>query len=138
MSVKSPLGLVLYCYLNMPTINKTYPILSYPILWLITGFVTRLTERVSLVEQELLTIPEHLSSPRVLVGSCFSIISFICMSCRSLFVLLCFLFWPLCCLFFFDLRILITTLVSSNSSYTRPLTFLTLHRHFNKKWLAFK
>jgi hypothetical protein len=28
MSVKSPLGLVLYCYLNMPTINKTYFILS--------------------------------------------------------------------------------------------------------------
>jgi hypothetical protein len=28
MSVKSPLGLVLYCYLNMPTINKTYLILS--------------------------------------------------------------------------------------------------------------
>ena len=26
--VKSPLGLVLYCYLNMPTINKTYLILS--------------------------------------------------------------------------------------------------------------
>jgi len=29
MSVKSSLGLVLYCYLNMPTINKTYLILSY-------------------------------------------------------------------------------------------------------------
>jgi hypothetical protein len=29
MSVKSPLGLVLYCYLNMPTINKTDLILSY-------------------------------------------------------------------------------------------------------------
>ena len=32
MSVKSPLGLVLYCYLNMPTINKTDLILSYLIL----------------------------------------------------------------------------------------------------------
>ena len=32
MSVKSPLGLVLYCYLNMTTINKTYLILSYLIL----------------------------------------------------------------------------------------------------------
>ena len=29
LSVKSPLGLVLYCYLNMPTMNKTYLILSY-------------------------------------------------------------------------------------------------------------
>ena len=32
--------------------------------------------------------------------------------CRSLFVLLSFFFWPLCCLSFFDLRILITPLVS--------------------------
>ena len=29
-----------------------------------------------------------------------------CMFYRSLFVILYFLFWPLCCLFFFDLRIL--------------------------------
>jgi hypothetical protein len=36
---------------------------------------------------------------------------------RSLFVLLYVFFWPLCCLFFFDIRILITSLVSSNSSY---------------------
>ena len=43
------------------------------------------------------------------------IFSFMCMFCRSLFVLLYF-FWPLCCLFFFDLRILITRLVSSNPS----------------------
>jgi hypothetical protein len=40
-----------------------------------------------------------------------------CMFCRSLFVILSFFFWSLCCLFFFDLRILITPLVSSNSSY---------------------
>ena len=39
------------------------------------------------------------------------------MFCRSLFVLLYFFFWPLCCLFFFDIRILITPLVSSNTSY---------------------
>jgi hypothetical protein len=38
-------------------------------------------------------------------GSCYLIISFMCMFCRSL-----------CCLFFFDLRIMITPLVSSNSS----------------------
>jgi hypothetical protein len=31
--------------------------------------------------------------------------------------LLSFFFWLLCCLFFFDLRILITPFVSSNSSY---------------------
>jgi hypothetical protein len=32
------------------------------------GFVTRLTRRVPLEEQELLSLPEHLSSPPVLVG----------------------------------------------------------------------
>jgi hypothetical protein len=35
---------------------------------LITEFVTRLTRRVPLVEQKLLTLPEHLSSSRFLVG----------------------------------------------------------------------
>ena len=38
------------------------------------------------------------------------------MFCRLLFVLLSFFFWPLCCLFFLDIQILITPLVSSNSS----------------------
>ena len=32
------------------------------------GFVTRLTRRVSLVEQELLTLPKHLNSPPVFNG----------------------------------------------------------------------
>ena len=32
------------------------------------GFVTRLKRRVSLVEQELLTLPEHLNSPPVFSG----------------------------------------------------------------------
>ena len=35
---------------------------------------------------------------------------FYIMVCRSLFVLLYFFFWSLCCLFFFDIRILITSL----------------------------
>ena len=41
---------------------------SFPHLWFITGFITRLTRRVPLVEQELLTLPEHLRSPQFLVG----------------------------------------------------------------------
>jgi len=64
------------------------------------------------------------------------------MFCRSLFVLLFFFFWPLCCLFFFDIRILITPLVSSNSSYTiltrvtQPVPLVekelhTLHEHMS-------
>ena len=81
-------------------------------------FVTRrsLTRRVPLVEQELRTLLEHLSSPSFYWGSCYSIFSFMCMFCRSLFVLLSFFFLQLCCLFFFDLRILIALLVSSSSS----------------------
>ena len=47
------------------------------------------------------------------------------MFCRSLFVHLNFFFWPLCCLFFFDIRILITPLVFSNSSWVYRLwTFI--------------
>jgi hypothetical protein len=42
--------------------------LSFPHLWHIMGFVTRLIRRVSLVEQELLTLPEHMSSPPVFSG----------------------------------------------------------------------
>jgi hypothetical protein len=38
---------------------------NIPHSWVSTGSVTRLTQRVSLVEQELLTLSEHLSSPPV-------------------------------------------------------------------------
>ena len=41
---------------------------SFPHAWLITGFVTRLTRRLPLVEQELLTLPEQLISPPVFSG----------------------------------------------------------------------
>jgi hypothetical protein len=41
---------------------------TFPVSWLITGFVTRLTRRLPLVEQELLTLPEQLSSPPVFSG----------------------------------------------------------------------
>jgi hypothetical protein len=41
---------------------------SFPHSWLITGFVTRWTRRVSSVEQELLTLPEHPSSLPVISG----------------------------------------------------------------------
>ena len=51
-------------------------------------------------------------------GSCYSIFSFLCMFGGSLFALLSFSFWPLCCLSF-DLRILISPLVSSNSSLSK-------------------
>ena len=49
-------------------------------------------------------------------ASHYSILRFMCMCCRSLLVLCSFVFWSLCCLFFFDIRILITSLVFSNST----------------------
>jgi hypothetical protein len=91
---------------------------SFPHSWLITRIVTRVTRRAPLVEQELLTLPEHLSSPMDFSGVRVTrSLVFLCvMFCRSLFVLSSFFFWPLHCLSFFDLRILITILVSYNSS----------------------
>ena len=72
------------------------------------------------ISVSLLTFPEHLSSPPVFSGgSCYSIISFICICCRSLFVLLYFFFWPLCCLFFFDIQILITPLERPGGSISQ-------------------
>jgi hypothetical protein len=60
---------------------------------------------------------EHMISPPVFRGSCYSIFSFMCMFCRSLFVFLYVFFWTLCCLFFFDIQIMITPLVFLNSSF---------------------
>jgi hypothetical protein len=88
---------------------------SFPHSRLITGFVTRLTPRVPLAEQELLTLPEHMISPPVFSGVRVtrSLVLCVCFVDRCLY----FFFCPLCCLFFFDIRILIIPLLSSNSSY---------------------
>ena len=53
---------------------------------LITGFVTRLTWWVPLVEQELLTLPEHLSSPPVfsMVRVTRSLVLYVCFVDRCL------------------------------------------------------
>ena len=82
-----------------------------PCSWLITGFVTRLTRRVSLVEQELTTLPEHLSLPPVFSGVRVTR-SLVCFVDRCLSF--CTFSFGHCvvCLFVFDIRILITPLVS--------------------------
>jgi hypothetical protein len=56
---------------------------------------------------------EHLSSPSVFSGDRVtrSLVLHVCFVDRCLS----FFFWSLCCLFFFDIRILIAPLVSSNS-----------------------
>jgi hypothetical protein len=57
---------------------------------LITGFVTRLTQRVPLVEQELLILPEHLSSSLVFSGVRVTraLVLCVCFVDRCLFFLL--------------------------------------------------
>ena len=66
------------------TCRRHFLVLS--LLWLITGIVTGVTRSVSLVEQELLTLPESLNSPPVFSG--VSVARSFCVAfCRSLFVL---------------------------------------------------
>jgi hypothetical protein len=79
------------------------------------GFVTRLTRRVSLAKQKLPTLPEYPSSLSVFSGVRVIryLVLYVCFVDRCLY----FFFWSLCCLFFFDIRILLTPLVSSSSSY---------------------
>ena len=78
----------------------------------------------SLVEQELLTLTGHLSSPPVFSGDRVvrSLVLYVCFvdRCLSLF------FRSICCLFFFDIQILIAPLVSPNSSYLLKLKFVSL------------
>ena len=73
------------------------------------------TWHMSLVKQTLLILPKHPSWPPAFNGvTCCSIITFSTVFCRSLFVFLSFFLWPLYCLFFFNLRLMITPLISSN------------------------
>jgi len=64
--------------------------LSFPHSWLIDGFVLRVQWRVPLVEQELLTLLEHLNSPLPVFSGVrvAQLFVFYVMFCRSLFVLL--------------------------------------------------
>ena len=74
-----------------------------------------------LVEEELLTLPEHLSSPPDFSGvrAIRSLVLYVCFVDRFLS----FIFWPLCCLFF-DIPIVIAPLVSSNSSCYKNVVFI--------------
>jgi hypothetical protein len=81
-------------------------------------YLTRLTRWMPLVEQELATFRNTWVQPRFLSGLMLLDLLYVCYVDRYL-ILLYFFFQPLCCLFFFDIRILITSLVSSNSSYSK-------------------
>ena len=61
---KIDIHLLLECYLWMGCFQReSLSHLFSCYSWLITGFITRVTHRVQHKEQELLTLPEHLSSP---------------------------------------------------------------------------
>ena len=95
------------------------------------------TRRVSHVEQELLTLPEHLSSShdfsRVRV---VRFLVFCVIFCRLLFVLL--FFWQLCSLSLFDLRLLVTPLVSFlRKAWRYNLQYETSSFTFSIWWLRY-
>ena len=79
---------------------------------LITGFVTRLTRRAPPMEQELLTLPEHMRSPPVFLVEFVLLVLRVCFEDRCLTN--CTFSFSHC---FLCSRILNTPLVSSNSSY---------------------
>ena len=79
------------------TNSKRFQVLSHS--WFFIGFVTRAIRRVALVEQELLTLPEHLSAPPVSSGIRVTRSLVLCaIFCRSLFVPMSSFCWLLCCL----------------------------------------
>ena len=93
------------------TCRKHFPVLSSFMTY--HRVVARLTRPVSLMDQELPTLPEHMSSLPVFSGVCVtrSLVLCECFVDRCLFFcIFSFFFWPLCCLFFFDLRIMATPL----------------------------
>jgi len=88
---------------------------SFPHSRLITGFVTRLTPWVPLVEQELLTLLGHLSSPPVVSGVRVTRSLVLCVCFVDRCLSFCTFSFGQC--FVFDIWILVTPLVSFNSSY---------------------
>ena len=69
------------------------------------SFVTRVTRRMLLVEQELITLPRHMNSPPGFNGgSCYSVINFMCNFVDR-------------CLSFFFLAIVLSVLRFTDSDY---------------------
>ena len=89
--------------------------------WLVTGFVTRITWQVPLVEQELLTLPENMSSPPV--------VSWIHVT-RSLVLCVCFVDR---CLSFCPFSFGHCVVCSSIYGFLLPLWYLQTLLQWNKK-----
>ena len=104
---------------QMTTEYVPFAVITIQPLILIPGFVIRVTLGVKLVEQELLTLPEHLSSPPIFSGVRVARFLIFCVVfCKPLFVLILFFFlWPLHCLSF-DLRLLISPVIGITSIFS--------------------
>ena len=97
--------------------------------WLIVEFVTRVIRRVSLVVQELLSIPDHLRSSLVFLwGSCWFIFSCLCSVLWPLFVILSFL-----CLHLFQSFLQLTHLQHHNATQLISVMYKNLQ---NSKYLS--
>ena len=94
--------------------------------------------RMSLVNQKLLTLPEHMNSPQGLSGVCVAkSLAFCVVLSRSLFVLLPLFCWPLCCLSFV-LFLLVTSFVSSHFSYKKITTSYQIYIILKTKHIYFQ
>ena len=93
---------------------------SFPHSWLITGFVTRLTRRVPLVEHKLLTLQENLNSLQGFSGICVA---------RSLVLCVCFV--DRCLLFVFVLSVIVLSVLLwfTESDYPFGIFKLFVHNH---------
>jgi hypothetical protein len=104
--------------------RKHFPVRPHSIF--ITGFVTRLTRRVPLVEQELLTLSEHMSSPPVFSGVRVT---------RSLVVYVCFVDRCLSfCTFSFGQCVFCSSLIYG---FRLPLWYLQTFRKIKFIFVAF-
>ena len=101
------------------------------------SFNRTVTWQVSHMEQELLTLPEHLSSLSVFSGLPVArSLVFCVVFCISLFVLLSFLSWPLYCLSRLDLRLLITLQTFLNKQhYTKRTIIIIVFKYLIHKQL---
>ena len=98
------------CFLCIVPVVEVVPFLSVCYLLPLLGAPEDSDELIAIIKtclELIFLLPLHIGHN---VG--YNVPLFPSLHIDSLF----FLFWPLCCLFFFDLRILITTLVSSTFS----------------------
>ena len=100
---------------------------TFPHSRLIIGFVTRLTRRVPIMEQELSTLLEHPSSPSHFVG--FVLLNLYVVSCRLLFVL----FFVLFLAIVFSVRFQFKT-----SDYPFPIFTFYIHMiHYFQQYFSY-